>query len=120
MKQDDVEKLASEWLIRELKKGWADEDVYYLIGLFEQAKQMELKAKENTYTEEQVEENYSNEAGHEEMAKLKALLSMGNDMHKMKHSQAVGNPTQVTFETTLLKDATSLHQKSKVVPFPCR
>ena len=51
--------------------------------------------------EEQVEENYSNEAGHEEMAKLKALLSMGNDMHKMKHSQAVGNPVRVAESDTI-------------------
>ena len=30
-----------------------------------------------------------------ELAKLKALMSMGNDLHKMKHSQAVGNPIRV-------------------------
>ena len=62
---------------------------------------------------EQVEEEYANEAGHEEMAQLKHLLSMGNDMHKEKRSQAVGNPQQVTFETTLLKDSTSLLQDFK-------
>ena len=45
-----------EWLIKELKKGWSDEEVDYIFELFEQAKQMELKAKENTYTEEQVRE----------------------------------------------------------------
>lgn len=62
---------------------------------------------------EQVEEEYANEAGHEEMAQLKHLLSMGNDMHKEKRSQAVGNPQQVTFETKLLKDSTSLLQDFK-------
>jgi hypothetical protein len=60
--------------------------------------------------QKQVEEDYANEAGHEEMAQLKHLLSMGNDMHKEKRSQAVGNPQQVTFETKLLKDSTSLLQ----------
>ncbi len=49
---------------------------------------------------EQVEENYANDAGGDamaetELAKLKALLSMGNDLHKMKRDQTVGNPTQV-------------------------
>lgn len=43
---------------------------------------------------EQVEEAYANEPD-EELAKLKALLSMGNDLHKMKRDQTVGNPTQV-------------------------
>jgi hypothetical protein len=62
---------------------------------------------------EQVEEEYANEAGHEEIAHLKHLLSMGNDMHREKRSQAVGNPTQVTFETKLLKDSTSLLQDFK-------
>ena len=63
--------------------------------------------------EESIEEDYANEAGHEEMAQLKHLLSMGNDMHKEKRSQAVGNPQQVTFETKLLKDSTSLLQDFK-------
>jgi hypothetical protein len=60
--------------------------------------------------EEQVEEatSYANEAGHEEMAMLKQLLGQGNDLHRQKHSQAVGNPTQVTFETKLLKDTSNL------------
>jgi len=43
---------------------------------------------------EQVEEAYANEPN-EEIAKLKALLSMGNDMHRMKQSQAMGNPVRV-------------------------
>ena len=55
---------------------------------------------------EQVEENFSNDAGGDamadtEMAKLKALLAMGNDLHKMKSSKTVGNPTQVAFESQL-------------------
>lgn len=55
---------------------------------------------------EQVEENFANDAGGDamadtEMAKLKALLSMGNDLHKMKSSKTVGNPTQVAFESQL-------------------
>jgi len=57
---------------------------------------------------EQVEEEYANEAGHEEMAHLKNLLGQGNDLHRQKHTQAVGNPTQVTFETRLLKDTSNL------------
>jgi hypothetical protein len=55
-------------------------------------------------------EDYANEAGHEEMAQLKHLLNVGNDMHKPKEHQSVGNPTKVTFETKLLKDSTSLLQ----------
>ena len=55
---------------------------------------------------EQVEENFSNDAGGDamantEMMKLKALLSMGNDMHKMKHDNTVGNPTQVAFRESI-------------------
>jgi hypothetical protein len=61
----------------------------------------------------QVEEGFSNDAGGDAMAdtelmKLKALLSMGNDLHKMKQSQAVGNPTKVTMETKLMNDSTNL------------
>jgi hypothetical protein len=63
--------------------------------------------------EEQVEEDYANEAGHEEMASLKHLLNAGNDMHYPKEKQSVGNPTKVTFETKLLKDSTSLLQDFK-------
>lgn len=55
---------------------------------------------------EQVEENWSNDAGGDamadtEMAKLKALLAMGNDLNKQKRSQTVGNPTKVAFESQL-------------------
>jgi len=55
---------------------------------------------------EQVEENFSNDVGGDamadtEMMKLKALLSMGNDMHKMKHNNTVGNPTQVAFQESI-------------------
>jgi hypothetical protein len=52
--------------------------------------------------EEKVEEGYANEPD-EEMAKLKALLSMGNDMHRMKGSQAVGNPVRVA-ESNMIND----------------
>jgi hypothetical protein len=58
--------------------------------------------------EEQVEEEYANEAGNEEMAQLKQMLGQGNDLHREKGSQAVGNPTKVTFETKLLKDSSNL------------
>jgi hypothetical protein len=49
---------------------------------------------------EQVEENFANDAGGDamgdtELAKLKALLTVGNDLHKMKTSQALGNPIRV-------------------------
>jgi len=57
--------------------------------------------------EDKVEEGYANEPD-EEMMKLKALLSMGNDMHRQKQSQAVGNPTKVTMETKLMQQSTSL------------
>ncbi len=55
---------------------------------------------------EQVEENFSNDAGGDamadtELAKLKALLSMGNDLHKMKADQTVGNPTRVSVRESL-------------------
>ncbi len=53
----------------------------------------------DTCDTEQVEENFANTPGHgteeQELAKLKALLSMGNDMHRMKQSQAMGNPVRV-------------------------
>jgi hypothetical protein len=80
-----------------------------------QAKHDELRktASGQQVANEPVAEDYANEAGHEEMAQLKHLLSMGNDMHKEKRSQAVGDPKQVTFETKLLKDSTSLLQDFK-------
>jgi hypothetical protein len=56
---------------------------------------------------EQVEE-YANDAGNEEMAHLHHMLGQGNDLHREKGSQAVGNPTKVTFETKLLKDSSNL------------
>jgi len=67
----------------------------------------------HTCEEEQVEEGFSNDAGGDAMAdtelmKLKELLSMGGDLHKLKRSQAVGNPTQVTLETKLMKDSSDL------------
>jgi len=43
--------------------------------------------------EETVEESFANEP-HDEIAQLKALLSMGNDLNREKHSQAVGNPVR--------------------------
>jgi len=56
--------------------------------------------------EEHMEESYANEAGKDgtaeaELAKLKALLSMGNDLHKMKRDQTVLNPTQVTVRESI-------------------
>ena len=51
--------------------------------------------------EEQVEEAFSNEAGNHEMVSLKALLSMGNDMHRIKRDQSVGNITKVTTESEI-------------------
>ena len=56
--------------------------------------------------EEQVEEGFSNDAGGDamantELAKLKALLSMGGDLHKMKRDQSVLNPTQVSMAESL-------------------
>jgi len=53
---------------------------------------------------EQVEENFANSANdpaEAELLKLKALLSMGNDMHREKSSQTVGNPTRVAFESAM-------------------
>ncbi len=55
---------------------------------------------------EQVEENFANDAGGDamadtELAKLKALLAMGGDLHKMKRDQTVGNPTQVSMAESL-------------------
>lgn len=59
------------------------------------------------HDEEQVEEGYANEPD-EEMMKLKALLSMGNDMHRQKQSQATGNIQKVTMETKLMQQSTNL------------
>ena len=59
------------------------------------------------HEEDKVEEGYANEPD-VEMMKLKALLSMGGDMHRVKQSQAVGNPTKVTMETKLMQQSTSL------------
>jgi hypothetical protein len=54
---------------------------------------------------EQVEEEFQNDvsgaADTDELAKLKALLSMGNDLHKMKRDQTVLNPTQVSVQESL-------------------
>ena len=63
-------------------------------------------AMESCECEEQVEEGFSNDAGGDamantELAKLKALLTMGDDLHKMKRSQSVGNPTQVSMAESL-------------------
>ena len=53
-----------------------------------------------------MEESFANDAGqdamaHTELAKLKALLSMGNDLHKMKKDQTVMNPTQVSVRESI-------------------
>ena len=62
---------------------------------------------------EQVEEGYSNDAGGDamgdtELTQLKELLSMGNDLHRVKRTQSTGNIQKVTMETKLLKDTTEL------------
>jgi hypothetical protein len=62
---------------------------------------------------EHVEEGYANDAGGDamaeaELAHLKELLSMGNDLHREKRTQATGNIQKVTMETKLLKDTTEL------------
>jgi hypothetical protein len=62
----------------------------------------------HTCGDEQVEEGYANETGHEELAQLKTLLSMGNDLHREKRTQATGNVQKVTMETKLLKNSTEL------------
>jgi len=53
-----------------------------------------------------VDENFANDAGGDamaatELAKLKALLSLGNDLHKMKKDQTVMNPTQVSVKESI-------------------
>lgn len=58
-------------------------------------------------SDEQVEEGYANEPD-EEMMKLKALLGMGNDMHRPKNSQSTGNVQKVTTETKLMRDSSNL------------
>ena len=62
---------------------------------------------------EHVEEGYSNDAGGDAMGdtallQLKELLSMGNDLHRVKRTQSTGNIQKVTMETKLLKDTTEL------------
>ena len=59
--------------------------------------------------QEQVEENFSNDAGGDAMGdaqlmQLKALLSVGNDLHKMKTSQAMGNPVRVTESKQMINE----------------
>jgi hypothetical protein len=54
----------------------------------------------------QVEEAFANDAGGNamadiEIAKLKHLLSMGNDLHKMKSDQTVGNPARVSVRESI-------------------
>jgi hypothetical protein len=52
---------------------------------------------------------YANDAGGDAMgdtqlAQLKALLSVGNDLHKMKTSQAMGNPVRVTESKEMINE----------------
>jgi hypothetical protein len=52
---------------------------------------------------------YANDAGGDAMGdaqlmKLKALLSVGNDLHRMKTSQAMGNPVRVTESKTMINE----------------
>lgn len=56
---------------------------------------------ENT---EKVDENFANsvnDPAETELMKLKALLTVGNDMHRMKTDQTVGNPTRVSVRESL-------------------
>ncbi len=48
------------------------------------------------HEEEQVEESFANSSdpAQQELMKLKALLSMGNDLNRQKQSQTVGNPVR--------------------------
>jgi hypothetical protein len=57
---------------------------------------------------EAVEESFANSAEDQEMADFKMMLNMGNDLHRIKHDQTVGNPTRVTTETKLMKGSTNL------------
>ena len=47
--------------------------------------------------------NSANDPSEEEFLKLKALLSVGNDLHKMKTTQAMGNPVRVA-ESNMIND----------------
>ena len=53
-----------------------------------------------------MEESFANDVGGDAMAaaellKLKSLLSMGNDLHREKQDQTVGNPTRVSVRESL-------------------
>jgi hypothetical protein len=53
---------------------------------------------------QKVDENFANSASdpaQAELMKLKALLSMGNDLNKPKRDQTVGNPTQVSVRESI-------------------
>jgi hypothetical protein len=82
-------------------------------GMFEDGEEMcnecgSAMYEGHTCGDEQVEEGYANETGHEEMAQLKYMLGMGNDMHRPKESQATGNIQKVTMETKLMKQSSDL------------
>jgi len=55
---------------------------------------------------DQIEEGFANDAGGDamgdtELMQLKELLAMGNDMHRVKRDNTVGNPTKVAFESQI-------------------
>ena len=71
---------------------------------------------ESCECEDQVEEGFSNDAGGDamgdtELMKLKEILSMGGDLHRMKSNQTVGNPTQVSMRESIKE---SLNQWKKL------
>ena len=73
-------------------------------------------AMESCECEDQVEEGFSNDAGGDamgdtELMKLKEILSMGGDLHRMKSNQTVGNPTQVSMRESIKE---SLNQWKKL------
>jgi len=42
---------SKEWLTNELKKGWSDEEIFYIFKLFDQAKEMESEEKKKIVDE---------------------------------------------------------------------
>ena len=58
--------------------------------------------------EEQVEEGYANSDDDKQMYDFKRLLSMGNDMHHQKRTQATGNIVPVTMGDRPMRESTSL------------
>jgi hypothetical protein len=98
----------------EFAKTWDKRATGYNKAVAKGANDLDKSGTRSTWNyDQEIEEDYANEAGHEEMAHLRHLLTMGNDMHEVKNSQATGDIKKVTFETKLLKDSTSLLQDFK-------